>query len=213
MLLNLTLNPQDFFGDEAIVVEYKREDAWDMLAMFWSDTVCDYIALSKKIADLAHESGIKKAVIDVPAYSVSILETELLLRDIIPVHYYSGQFVETKSEVLLENLYNILERQTDADHDKVDESPVKIEEEEPAEEAALDEPAVVEAAETIEAIEKVPDPVFEPLQEEEEKEPVETKVVENVVQEQPKKTLKIPRAHPFGHNVNLHFNPTIKERA
>lgn len=111
MILNLTLNPSEHFKNDD-VTEYRREEVWDMLALFWSDSVSDFIHLSSKIADLAEESGIKKAVIDVPSYAVSILETELMLRGIIPFHYYSGQFIDTKTEVLLENLYNILEKET-----------------------------------------------------------------------------------------------------
>lgn len=202
MLLNLTLNPPDFFGEDSNIVEFKRDEAWDMLAMFWSDTVCDFISLSKKISDLAHESGIKKAVIDVPAYSVSILETELLLRGIIPVHYYSGQFVETKSEVLLENLYNILERQTDGDYDKT-------------EVISADNVEVPSASEKFDDAVEPELPVEvngEPAVQEGFDETIETAVASENMADESKKSFKIQRTQTFGHNVNLHFNPTLKDR-
>lgn len=113
MILNLTLNPPEYFGSSEIA-EYRRDEVWDMLAVFWDSTITDYIRLSRMIADLAEESGFKKAVIEVPAYAASILETELMLRGVSPVHYFSGQFVDVKVEVLLENLYSILEKETGA---------------------------------------------------------------------------------------------------
>ena len=114
MVVNLTLNPSEHFGNDD-VIDFKRDEIFKLLAEeLWTDAVADCLLLSKKLAAFALESGAKSAVIDVPAYAVSILETELMLRDIIPLHYYSGIFVEARTDILLENLYDILEKQTAA---------------------------------------------------------------------------------------------------
>lgn len=205
MLLNLTLNPSTFFGEKTAVVDFKREEAWDMLAMFWSDTVCNYITLSKKIADLAHESGIKKAVIDVPTYAVSILETELLLYGIIPVHYYSGQFVEINSDILLENLYNILERQTDIDYEKSENVPSIIQ---------IQENTTLEVEDVFKDTNEVTAEVTnksdfdtKSIEQEDLKDKNESEISAKQNDEPLKKSFKIQRNISFGKNVNLQFKP------
>ena len=111
MICNLTLNPAEYYSSDEII-DFKKDEVAALYKEFWSDYIADYIVLAKNLADIAEESGAKNAVFDVPAYAVSILETELMLRKILPLHYYSGEFIETKSEVLLENLYAILENHT-----------------------------------------------------------------------------------------------------
>lgn len=120
MICNLTLNPAEYyFSDE--IMDFKKTEVAALYKEFWSDYIADYIVLAKDLADIAEESGAKRAVFDVPAHAVSTLETELLLRKILPIHYYSGQFVETKSEVLLENLYAILENHTSEEQEEQSE--------------------------------------------------------------------------------------------
>lgn len=127
MICNLTLNPIEYYLSNEII-DFKRDEVSALYKEFWSDHIPDYIMLAKDLADIAEESGANAAVFDVPSYAVSILETELMLRKILPMHYYSSQFIETKTEVLLENLYQILESHTGENLEEQGEFKEEVEE-------------------------------------------------------------------------------------
>lgn len=111
MIYNITQKNEEYFNDKNIK-SFKRELVNTILSKLWDRNLLDYVELCQQLADLALESEMKAALIDVPSFATSMLETELMVRGIRPIHYFSDRLIEINVELILENIYIILSNET-----------------------------------------------------------------------------------------------------
>lgn len=108
MICNLTQSDRtDFKSPE--VISFKHDEVCMLIGEFWNDPIPDFTSLCRELAEIASESGAKKAVIDVPSYAISTLELELFSHKIIPIHYVCGGFIELDPERIVEILGQVVE--------------------------------------------------------------------------------------------------------